>query len=247
MSNVGRIKKKNSLFDPSNISGCIYWIDASDSARITTSGTTITAITDKSPSARTTTITNTVSYDSANKRIDFTNSTGRFSIAGTGMPISTYDTFFVCRANPSNAGYRALIRSPNNPGLDPFLLDVGTNNVGMWNGSNFVQFGTLTLATSEQALFYTTMSATIGAIQASKNGNTLTTATPGAGVDGSIAVIGNDVLGGQPFGYVHEFIVYNSNLSTSNRELIEGYLAWKWGLQGSLPVGHPYKTIQPFV
>ena len=33
----------------------------------------------------------------------------------------------------------------------------------------------------------------------------------------------------------------------SNRQLIEGYLAWKWGLQASLPVGHPYKSAAPTV
>lgn len=33
--------------------------------------------------------------------------------------------------------------------------------------------------------------------------------------------------------------------STSDRDKIEGYLAWKWGLEGDLPTGHPYKTSPP--
>jgi hypothetical protein len=26
---------------------------------------------------------------------------------------------------------------------------------------------------------------------------------------------------------------------------VEGYLAWKWGLQGNLPPNHPYKLFPP--
>jgi len=44
---------------------------------------------------------------------------------------------------------------------------------------------------------------------------------------------------------VGEIVVTNSVLSTSNRQLVEGYLAWKWGLQSSLPIGHPYKNVPP--
>ena len=29
--------------------------------------------------------------------------------------------------------------------------------------------------------------------------------------------------------------------------MCEGYLAWRWGLQGKLPVGHPYKNTSPGV
>jgi hypothetical protein len=41
-------------------------------------------------------------------------------------------------------------------------------------------------------------------------------------------------------GYIYEMIVYNTALSTSDRESIEGYLAWKWGIQDLLPMTHPY-------
>jgi hypothetical protein len=44
---------------------------------------------------------------------------------------------------------------------------------------------------------------------------------------------------------VAEWVVFNSVLSTDNRQRIEGYLAWKWGLEGNLPIGHPYKDAPP--
>jgi hypothetical protein len=43
-----------------------------------------------------------------------------------------------------------------------------------------------------------------------------------------------------------ELIVFQGvSLATSNVQLVEGYLAWKWGIQSSLPVGHPYISTNP--
>ena len=42
-----------------------------------------------------------------------------------------------------------------------------------------------------------------------------------------------------------EIVLYNVVLTTTNIQKIEGYLAWKWGLQAKLPSGHPYKSASP--
>ena len=44
---------------------------------------------------------------------------------------------------------------------------------------------------------------------------------------------------------VHEFIVLTADPSTEDRQKIEGYLAWKWGLEANLPSGHPYENAAP--
>jgi hypothetical protein len=44
---------------------------------------------------------------------------------------------------------------------------------------------------------------------------------------------------------IAEIVFYNSALDSTERNLIEGYLAHKWGLQSNLPVDHPYKSISP--
>jgi autotransporter-associated beta strand protein len=41
-----------------------------------------------------------------------------------------------------------------------------------------------------------------------------------------------------------EFVVTNSS-DTSERQLLEGYMAWKWGTQALLPSNHPYKNAPP--
>lgn len=44
---------------------------------------------------------------------------------------------------------------------------------------------------------------------------------------------------------IAEIVFYKSALDSTERNLIEGYLAHKWGLQANLPVGHPYKSVAP--
>ena len=46
-------------------------------------------------------------------------------------------------------------------------------------------------------------------------------------------------------GPIGEVLIYNTALTDTERQLVEGYLAWKWGLQAPLSVGHPYKSSAP--
>ena len=73
--------------------------------------------------------------------------------------------------------------------------------------------------------------------------NTQTTATSAISrwYFGSANASANRYLTGQ----IGEILAYNSVLSQSNREQVEGYLAWKWGVVGNLPATHPYKTAPP--
>lgn len=47
-------------------------------------------------------------------------------------------------------------------------------------------------------------------------------------------------------GKICEVIVLDYQASTADRERIEGYLAWKWGIESDLPTSHPYKINPPF-
>jgi hypothetical protein len=44
---------------------------------------------------------------------------------------------------------------------------------------------------------------------------------------------------------VSEILFYRSELSPANYQSVEGYLAWKWGLNTSLPTTHPYYIQTP--
>jgi hypothetical protein len=45
-------------------------------------------------------------------------------------------------------------------------------------------------------------------------------------------------------GDINEVLIYATELSTIDRQKIEGYMAWKWGTQALLPTTHPYKNTQ---
>ena len=53
------------------------------------------------------------------------------------------------------------------------------------------------------------------------------------------------VPGGSWTGQIGEFITTNRTTPDAEREKIEGYLAWKWGLESKLPSGHAYKGAAP--
>jgi len=63
--------------------------------------------------------------------------------------------------------------------------------------------------------------------------NTAASATPYAGsyLNGNIA----EILGYAP----------STNMSSTDIKRVEGYLAWKWGLQTKLPTNHPHYSAQP--
>lgn len=44
---------------------------------------------------------------------------------------------------------------------------------------------------------------------------------------------------------ISELLVYRNVLSPADRQTVEGYLAWKWGLQAKLAASHPYRRGPP--
>lgn len=56
----------------------------------------------------------------------------------------------------------------------------------------------------------------------------------------------NQRLGGNSGDFEHqEVLMFRRVLTQPERELVEGHLAWKWGLVASLPASHPYKNTAP--
>jgi hypothetical protein len=62
----------------------------------------------------------------------------------------------------------------------------------------------------------------------------------------NLAILGNfNSSASYWHGALGEMIVVIGEVTTANRQRIEGYLAHRWGLTGSLDAGHPYKTSAP--
>ena len=235
---------------------CQLWLDGSDTSTIT--GTTaVSAWTDKSGNGNNTTIFGTPNstYGTINsvKAMWFNGSSGTYGLfSNTGATVSG---FVVGTMNSATATYGRMIALGNNPGNDdsgtlqcpfllrhignqafstrrfqtnytyssytydaPFLASIiydGTNGNLYVNGSTIVQFG------STGNFGYSNYSVGCGIYSISAN--TVDTWA----------------------GFVGEVILYRSALTTPQRQQVEGYLAWKWGLQTSLPPTHPYKNSTP--
>ena len=60
-----------------------------------------------------------------------------------------------------------------------------------------------------------------------------------------IGACGNNII--PLVGYIAEVIILPSIASNNTRQILEGYLAWKWGLQNNLSQDHPYLNHPPFI
>ena len=58
--------------------------------------------------------------------------------------------------------------------------------------------------------------------------------------------IGNDGFGGYCPLIMYEFLHYRVALQTTDIQRVEGYLAWKWGLQSNLINTHPFRFLPPY-
>ena len=65
------------------------------------------------------------------------------------------------------------------------------------------------------------------------------------GVNSGLGTLNVNTGGNYLNGFIAEIVNLNVRASTSDRQRLEGYLAHKWGLAGSLPVGHPWKAAAP--
>jgi len=91
------------------------------------------------------------------------------------------------------------------------------------------------------------MTYTSGSIKFYLNGNYENTHSKTAEYADGLFRIGANKLGNGLFwqGEIAEHLCYQ-RVSDENRQRVEGYLAWKWGLESNLPIGHPYKSAPPY-
>jgi len=77
------------------------------------------------------------------------------------------------------------------------------------------------------------------------NWNGTSTYTGASSSGANMTGLGINIVGENSDCDVAEIALYSVVLNTTQIQIIEGYLAWKWGLQANLPVGHPYRSAAP--
>jgi hypothetical protein len=248
---------------PNGISGCQLWLDAADSATIT--GTTsVTAWRDKSVNGYS--FTN-ASYSAGTITLSSLNSKSTINLGTNVMttssfPWTTWNTiFFVVSADTwmySSAlvltGLQAYFYTANWQLIFNFNIFEDANiaretgilyGLGLLNKYCIISVG---YGGGTQASNYAVNGTVRYTTSGISSGNG--TITPGTEIPQSTLTTAPLWLnGGSTYNYgtsqVAEIIHYDNELTNSQRQQVEGYLAWKWGLQSSLPSTHPYSKFAP--
>jgi hypothetical protein len=227
------------------------WLDAEDTASITLNGSTVAQWDDKSGNAR------HVSQATAANQPTYTAS------GLNGKPVLTFDGIddFMSMSDFDNAVSLALVGSggsavaPLISGAAPALF------TPTWNvNASRIEYRGRTDTTIRQVNFggavddfsigFISLDAANSEVMLSGNGGAQTSFSQTINsADTTINTLGRDFQGVTQFadGRIPEIVVASSLLSTTDRQKLEGYLAWKWGLEANLPAGHPYKTTPPTV
>lgn len=231
---------EDSGWTPTNLgSSLALWLDADDASTITLNGSSVSQWGDKSANGFNVSQINAAqqpSYtlNSLNGRpgIDWGSIANNKTLTITGIDYSPVRYFGV-------ADY---------DGPDPFTLNatlighsftntldrIGTNT----SGSNWSHPTTCFLngAASSSNIALPTI-----------NNHFIFATNNGPNPSRSEIYLGASQLGGQRawIGKIYEIISVNTTPSTEERNIIEGYLAHKWGLTENLPTDHPYKISPP--
>jgi len=223
------------------------WYDASDASTVIRNGTAVTNWNDKSGNGRNlaqTTTANQPAYTTTLNGlgvISYDGSNDRLLHAGSAVSFSGMQCAFVCMQGSGGGSYSGPVQWSGTDGFNLRRNNTSSQLQVEINSGAGNQYSTCAGPTSFSVPYIGAMS--WDGLQAIPYANGV--GANAANVTGTIDV--NTVAAGTTNafqGYIAETIYCNSNDSTVRLKL-EGYLAHKWGLVGSLSADHPYKTVAP--
>ena len=246
-----------SAFLPTSISGCGLWLDSVDTSSMTfSSGSNISQWKDKSGLNNHATGFNspvlTTSSINGNQAIA-TNSTAYF-IGPVSVTGTTLTVFCVARITilPNGGNDQRLVSLVNGNNVDYGRTDStialfnqgNTSTIALWRTSGPIANNAIVANTPFLAV--SGYDGTNGYLWKDGSAGTLASgASSGTFAITKYGVGGGAYIGEFWSGSIGEVIIYNTSLSTSERQAVEGYLSHKWRLNSSLPSDHLYKSIIP--
>jgi hypothetical protein len=216
-----------------------FWVDALETSSITLNGATVSQWNDLSGNNR-----HLTQSTGSLQPLYITSGAGSVGVGMDGIddvmssPTFTINQPFtrflvVTRREATTSGtiINSVSGTPNSPSTTRVAMFGGTNN--LISGQDTVngqrsQFGTIYNGASSELW---------------NNG----TSTTGVNI-GTNGMNGVRIGGGNPAPYVfHAVLILNRIPTTDERERMEGYLAWRYGIQSSLPANHPFIGSPPTI
>ena len=251
---------------PSNLySGLVSWLDMADSTTYTLSGTSLKTLNDKVSGSGSYTISGTIpvstlgslpslSFGGNNSAIlqsgGFLFKTLTVPPRGCAFAVFTPSLTQLAAEKLGVLGWGSPGNNLNNPALGYTIQSSTTlRSYNPIDQTTSRFYGpSMSLAVSKPAIvFWAWYNGNM--VYLASNGNTVLSSPQTAGLfnaasTNNIFYIGNDGGFGANFN-LGELCVYNDYLETPFRNVLEGYLAWKWGVQANLPSFHPYALSAP--
>ena len=246
-------------FDPRSVPGCQLWLDADDTSTITIStGISISAWRDKSVNNKSATANGTTKPTRVtagrNRRAYVSFGTAGYFTITSPFSLGTGDfAIFAVVQVPNGSVTSNYILARNDGGTESWEMRVSTT-VGGAIEALYTAGGVTSMTTSTQNLSNSWTVESFVALRGTSStlydlglqvaqtstvsSGTLSTASPYSLCIGSRTTTASGLWQSN----MAEILVYSGTISNTTRQQIEGYLAWKWGLNASVNTLHPYTS-----
>jgi hypothetical protein len=247
----------SSRFSLFSLPGLSLWLDSADTTTTILSGANVTRWNDKSasgfnafspagsnPTLRSAGLNglNTITFNGTSQFFTFSNANA------LDFNLNDFAIFAVAELILNNVTKNII--SKNSPALPQWRLAMENNQVQslVFNvvGGLSISFGTpsagwgilsgMTYRGTGNVLFINGTPSGAGSVIGGSLTNGVS-ASIGAGFTGTYSRFWDRDIA--------EIIVFNASLTPFQRQQVEGYLAWKWGLQSRLPASHPFRNAPP--
>ena len=248
-------KPRVTISIPTTIAGIQMWMDGADPAGtgvVPSNGSVLSTWVDKSGKSFSATgvnsptvVTNAVNSKSA---VSYNGSSYSYSTIASGTFSTAMNIFFVYKVNGAVSYPAPMTRGVGNNGspIDQYNVTRYLGG-GSYNGySSAWSHASATSTTLFTQLIQQSPSTTYNEYVNGSTTASLSVTGFSASDAASYVYIGTRDDKVTMFnGYMCELIIYNAMVGLAAQQKIEGYLAWKWGIQASLPGGHPYASAAP--
>jgi hypothetical protein len=247
----------NRPFQPIDISGCQIWLDAADATTLTLSGSNVTQWNDKSGNGNNATQSTSVNQpvyttlpSSTLSGIYFaSNSIQLTTISNNPLTGNASRSLFAVIFNTTNSSITRIGTGTHSSNSPPSAFGIDLNNSASTLVAPYVYTSadnSNTLQVTGTQCIYAYYDSTVSQVGGGYNFTGFTTKSTTLNTTATPWYFG---LRPDNFGcvtsYICEFVLYNSVLSTSQRQAVEGYLADKWRLRNNIPSTHPFKLFPP--
>jgi hypothetical protein len=249
--------QRYSGFSPQTIPGCALWLDGRDplgTGALPSNGTAISTWKDKSGSNNSPTSSSGTypTYNTASNAVVWTGGAQQLTFPAAISNAVVGRAFTVFLVERRTIGTEHFVFRGTNQAANSNLL-IGYSSTTARRFAFYANDLDVTIPT-----YATNEPATIVCFMYSKPGRTIFNSgalTPSASNTNAVdlaswtgAMIGGNNIWPGYNGLVYEALIYSTSLSSNDRQQVEGYLGWKWGLQTTLPATHPYRgNIRPYV